>query len=108
MRKFWLNVGGLKLTLRKILRCGEHTDVILREYGRESFTELGRDAMLQAREDLLVKADEFERMALSAPSEVLRCRYISMARYWAILAEESADFTLACRTIAADSVSRAA
>jgi hypothetical protein len=68
--------------------------------------------MLQAREDLLVKADEFERMARCASSEVLRCRYISLARYWAILAEESADFTIGNRAIvdaaAVASVSRAA
>ncbi len=44
--------------------------------------------MQQAHEDLLVKADEFERMAELASSEVLRCRYRSMARYWSILAGE--------------------
>jgi hypothetical protein len=49
--------------------------------------------MLQAREDLLVKADEFECLAGRASSEALRCRYMSLARYWAILADESADFT---------------
>jgi hypothetical protein len=45
--------------------------------------------MIQAREELLGRADEFERMAACASSDVLRCRYMSMARYWAILAEEA-------------------
>jgi hypothetical protein len=92
--------GSVKERAPQFLRCGEHTSVMLKVYGRQGFTELGRNTMLQAREDLLVKADEFERLAAGASSEALRCRYMSLARYWAILADESADFIGHGRAIA--------
>ncbi len=46
--------------------------------------------MILGRERLLAKADEFEEMANRATSDVIRCRYRSMARYWSILADETA------------------
>ena len=36
----------------------------------------------------LERAEHFERLAAIAPSNVLRCRYLSMARYWSILSSD--------------------
>jgi len=47
--------------------------------------------MQLSRHDALAKADEFERLAAAATSDVLRCRYQSFARYWWILAESGAS-----------------
>jgi hypothetical protein len=46
--------------------------------------------MQYSKEDFLRQADEFERMAALASTEVLRCRYRSMARYLSILADQVA------------------
>ena len=40
--------------------------------------------------ELLAQGDAYEGMAASATSHVLRCRYKSLARYFAILAEDAA------------------
>jgi hypothetical protein len=39
-------------------------------------------------ETILDRADKLEQLATMAPSNVLRCRYLSMARYWAILSAD--------------------
>jgi hypothetical protein len=36
----------------------------------------------------LNRAEHFELLAAKASSNVLRCRYLSMARYWSILSSE--------------------
>jgi hypothetical protein len=45
--------------------------------------------MRESKDDLLSRAEEFERMAEVASTHVLRCRYQAMARYWCILAEQA-------------------
>jgi hypothetical protein len=39
----------------------------------------------------LNRAEHFELLAAKASSNVLRCRYLSMARYWSILSSEGLD-----------------
>jgi len=42
----------------------------------------------------LDRADHFEPLAATAPSNVLRCRYMSMARYWSILSSDRSSIPL--------------
>ena len=44
---------------------------------------MGGDAEMR-----LDRAEHFELLAAKASSNVLRCRYLSMARYWSILSNE--------------------